>query len=54
MDIKDYSAAMRRAGRERQVEAMREGRRLRPVTIPSGKAYRRAKVKHGLRRETSD
>ncbi len=33
--------ALRRAGRERTVEAMKEGRRLRPTVIESAKRYQR-------------
>lgn len=43
----EFSAALRLAERTRRVEAMRSGVRLRPVTIPSGKAYRR-KGKYGV------
>jgi hypothetical protein len=37
----ETKTALRRAGRAAQVAAMREGRRLRPITIQSKKRYSR-------------
>lgn len=39
--------ANRKAGRDAYVTDLRDGRRLRPTTIPSAKVYKR-KGKHGV------
>lgn len=44
----EYRLALRRRGRERDLADLREGRKRRAQTIPSGKQYRR-KPKHTRR-----